>query len=72
MISPHHGNNDARTIKNGHPGSPNLKRKNVDYTMHNPISTHNVDYNNGRKEGMGHGASTAMSPNSHYYHPKIT
>ena len=72
MISPHHGSSDTRAVKNGHPSSANLKRKNIDYTMHTPMPTHNVDYNSSRKEGVVSGGSNAVSPNSHYYHPKLT
>lgn len=73
MISPHHGNIDNRNQKSMHPLSPNVKRKNVDFTVHTPMPTHNGEY--GRKEGsgaaMGHGSNNAVSPNGHYYNQKL-
>ena len=72
MISPNHFNPESRNNKNIHPSSPNLKRKNVDYTLQNPINTQMQDYT--RKDinnNVVNHSGNALSPSSHYYNQKI-
>lgn len=62
MLSPNHYNNPERNPKNINPSSPSLKRKNLDYTMHVPMPTANIDYP--RKD-----INAPLSPQGHYYKP---
>jgi hypothetical protein len=63
MLSPNHYNNSDRTGRTVTPLSPQMKRKNIDYTVHTPIPTNSGDYP--RKE-FNNGP---LSP-QHYYHQK--